>query len=240
MKSKNRVSKLATSAIVSAVLGAVMGSLLTTFTDIAVKKIPIDPLYIVMFFAVLVTTLSFLILFRVETVDEYRYEIMKDLVNGFISIEKESISEFAIDLVKKASFIRVVGTARQDVIVTESQHAGRRYLKSLEALMNKKFTHETEKRSYFRVIPRPSKAPLEDHIRICAENSKKTGNDFKYKEVQPFAFYLSYQLFDHTDMLLIVDNKSHTGASDNALCFWTRNQLIIAAFISHFDVAWKE
>src|ERR1035438_8629698 len=100
MKDKNRFSKLLTSAIVSAILGAVMGSLLTTFTDFAVKKIPVNPLYLVMFFAVLVTILSFLILLRVETVDEYRYEMMKSVIDGFTAIEKESISDFAGGLVK--------------------------------------------------------------------------------------------------------------------------------------------
>lgn len=239
MKSKNRLSKLVTSAIVSAMLGAVMGSLLTTFTNMTIRKVPVDPLYIVIFFAALVTILSLMTLFRIETVDEYRYEVMKNLIDGFVSIEKESISEFATTLVKKASFVRVVGTARQDVIGSKKQRAGRRYLKCLETRLNRTISDESDKFSYLRVIPKAMKFPLAEHINICFKNSEKTGNDFVYKEVQPYAFYLSYQLFDDTDMLLIVDNESHTGASDNALCLWTRNEAIISAFIKHFDDAWQ-
>lgn len=240
MKSKNRISKLVTSAIVSAALGVVMGSLLTTFTDMAIKKLPIDPLYVVMFFAALVTVLSFMILFRVETVDEYRYEVMKNMIDGFVTIDKESISDFATNLVKKASFVRVVGTARQDVIGSKNQRAGRRYLKCLETRLNRQVRDESEKFTYLRVIPRALKPALAEHIGKCTGNSKKTGNEFVCMEVQRFAFYLSYQLFDDTDMLLIVDNEAHTGASDNALCLWTRNETMIGAFIKHFDDAWKE
>lgn len=239
MKSKNRMSKLVMSAIVSAVLGAVMGSLLTIFTDMAVKKLPIDPLYMVIFFAALVTVLSFTILLRVETVDEYRYEVMKNMIDGFVTIERDSISDFATNLVKKSSFIRVVGTARQDVIGSKKQRAGIRYLKSLEIRLNRPFSDESEKFTYLRVIPGAPKPTLAEHIKVCVANAEKTGNVFSHKEVQLFAYYIAYQLFDDTDMLLIVDNEAHTGASDNVLCLWTRNEVMINAFIKHFDDAWK-
>lgn len=69
------------------------------------------------------------------------------------------------------------------------------------------------------------------------ENAKS--NEFVWNKVEPFAFYLAYQIFDDSDMLLIVDNESHSGASDNALCLWTRNEAIITAFTRHFDSAWR-
>jgi len=240
MKDKNRMSKLLASAIVSAVLGAVMGSLLTILTDRAVKGIPVDPLHIVMFFAVLVTALSFLILLRVETVDEYRYEMMKTVVDGFTGIERESISDFAAGLAKEASYVRVVGTARQDVIGRRDSRAGKKYLECLEGRLSRTFANESGRFNYLRVVPVAVKSVLADHINTCKGNAERTGNVFLSKEVQPFTFYLSYQLFDDTDMLLIVDNESHTGASDNALCLWTRNRSIIAAFIRHFDDAWRK
>lgn len=193
-----------------------------------------------MFFAALVTILSFMTLYRVETVDEYRYEVMKNIANGFINIERESISEFATILVERASFVRVVGTARQDVVGSRGQLSGRRYLKCLERKLNRRCRGESDKFSYLRVVPKALKSPLEEHIRVCEVNSKKTGNVFSWKEVRPFAFYLSYQVFDDTDMLLIVDNELHTGDSDNSLCFWTRNPAVIGAFIAHFDNAWHK
>ena len=240
MKDKNRISKLVGSAIVSGVLGAVMGSLLTTFTDMAVKGLPINPLFVVIFFAALVTALCAMILFRVETVDEYRYEMMKNVIDGFVSIERNWISEFATGLVEKSKFVRVIGTARQDVVSSESQRAGRAYLKCLEGRVNRKWTDECNKFTYLRVVPKVLKSHLSEHISTCKQNSEKTGNVFAWKEVPPFAFYISYQIFDDTDMLLIVDNVLHTGAIDNALCFWTRNKTIINAFTKHFDHAWSE
>ena len=239
MKDKNRISKLIVNAIISVILGAVIGSLGTTFAKLTVENLPINPVYIVLFFAALVTVLAFMILSRIETIEEYRYEIMKDLVDGFIKVDKDSISDFATSLVKKSSFVRVVGTARQDVLTSKIQEAGKKYLKSLEEKLNKECQSESDGFTYYRVVPKTLKLPLEKHIEVCMENADKTGNKFDFKEIESFDFYISYQVFDDTDLLLIVDNRSHTGQSDNALCLWTRNKEIIRTFINRFDNAWN-
>lgn len=238
MKDKNRISKLITNAIVCAILGALIGSLVTMFAQLTVEKLPIDPVHIVLFFTALVTVLTFTILFRIETIEEYRYEIMKDLVDGFIKIDKDSISDFATSLVKKSSFVRVVGTARQDVLARKTQEAGKKYLKSLEEKLNRKCQNESDGFTYYRVVPKTLKLPLEKHIEVCMENACRTDNTFDFKEIESFDFYISYQVFDDTNLLLIVDNRSHTGQSDNDLCLWTRNKEIIKTFINRFDNAW--
>jgi hypothetical protein len=239
MKNKNRISKLLVNAIISAILGAVIGSLVTIFAQLTVEKLPIDPIYIVLFFAALVTVLAIMILFKIETIEEYRYEIMNDLVDGFIKIEKGSISDFATSLVKKSSFVRVVGTARQDVLNSKNRVEATKYLKSLEEKLKKKSQSENDGFTYYRVVPKAIKIPLEEHIKVCMKNAEKTGNTFDFKEVESFDFYISYQIFDDSDLLLIADNKSHTGKSDNALCLWTRNKEIIRTFIYRFDNAWN-
>lgn len=239
MKDKNRISKLIGNAIVIAILGAVMGSLVTIFAKLTVEKLPVEPVYIVLFFAALVTVLSLMILFRIETIEEYRYEIMKDLIDGFIKVDKDSISDFATSLVKKSSYVRVVGTARQDVLTDKTKEASRKYLKSLEEKLNKSPTSEGKIFTYYRVVPIKSKPALEKHLEVCMENAQKTGNEFDFKEIGTFFFYVSYQVFDDTDLLIIVDNKSYTGQSDNALCLWTRNKEIIRTFTNRFDDAWK-
>jgi hypothetical protein len=239
MKDKNRISKLINNAIISALLGAVMGSLLTMFGDLTIKKLPIDPVYVVLFFALLVTVLAVMILFKIETIDEYRYEIMEGFVDGFIKIDNVSTSEFATSLVNKSLVVRVVGTARQDVVAGKLQLAGQIYLKSLEERLNTKCKSQSTKFIYYRVVPKSLKHPLEAHIEVCMENAGKTGNIFDFKEIESLDFHISYQVFDDTDLLLIVDNRLHTGESDNALCLWTRNKEIIKIFINRFDSAWK-
>jgi len=239
IKNKNRLAKLIANTIISAILGAVMGSLLTMFTDLTIKKLPIDPVYVVLFFALLVTVLVVMILFRIETIEEYRYEIMDDFVNGFIKIDKDSISAFATSLVSHSAVVRVVGTARQDVVAGKLQQTGQTYLKSLEDRLKTKNKNESDKFAYYRVVPKSLKRPLEKHIEECMENASVTGNTFDFKEIESLDFHISYQVFDDTDLLLIVDNRLHTGESDNALCLWTRNKEIINIFINRFDSAWK-
>ena len=240
MKDKNRISKLIVNAIISAVLGAVIGSLVTTFAQLTVENLPINPIYIVLFFAALVTVLTVMILFRIETIEEYRHEIMKDLVDGFIKVDKDTISDFATSLVKKSSFVRVVGTARQDILNNKTKEAGKKYLMSLEEKLNTECKNESDGFTYYRVVPKAIKIPLEKHIVVCMENAEKTGNTFDFKEIESFDFFISYQVFDDTDLLLIVDNRAHTGQRDNALCLWTLNKEIISTFINRFDNAWAE
>lgn len=217
-----------------------MGALLTTFTDMTIKNVPLDPLYVVVFFAVLVTTLSFMILFRIETVDEFRYEVISSMNEGFVSIESESISGFSISLVKKASFVRTVGTARQDVLEQKSERTARGYLKSFETKLNSHPKDGTQKFNYLRVLPKKANHKMSEHIKQCIKNAEKTGNVFNYKQANEFEFYISFTLFDNTDMLLILDNEKHSGDRDNVLCLWSRDQQTITAFINHFDAAWKQ
>ena len=236
IKDKNKTSIL----LVSAIISAIVGSIITMFLQWSIEKIPIKPINIVLLSAVIVIVLSVLILRRIETIEEYRNEIMKDLVDGFIKIDKNTISDFATSLVKKSSFVRVVGTARQDVLTIKTKKAAKEYLLSLEEKLNTECPTDSDGFSYYRVVPKTIKPLLEQHIKVCAGNAAKTCNKFGYKEIDNFNFYISYQIFDDTDLLIIIDNREHDGESDNALCLWSRNKQIINVFINRFDDAWKQ
>jgi len=240
MKDKNRLSKIITSAIISAILGALFGSLVTLLTDLAIKQLPIDPIYLVLCVSLLVTILVFMILHRIETIEEFRYDAIKYIANGFINIEQSAISDFAVSLVKKSHYIRVVGTARQDVLDSKIQGSARNYLKSLENMLNKKCISPTDAFTYYRVVPKELKQTFAEHITNCTSKATANSNRFEVKELENNNFFISYQTFDDTDLLIIVDNKAHTGRNDNALCLWTQNKEIVNTFIKRFDDSWNE
>lgn len=235
---KKKIVNLIKNSIVSAVFGTLFGILITSVVQSIYDKIPFDPIWIVVVCSLMITCLVFLIVFRIDTIKEYNDHIISDVVDSFVTIDKEQISSFATSMVKKASFIRVLGTARQDVVDSVHNDATT-YLSALEKRMSSKPSDESKIFKYFRVVPTTAKSSLSQHIKICNENAQKTGNIFSICEIPSFDFYISYQIFDNNDLLLIVDNKSHDKKQDNALCLWTRNKKIIDVFIKRFDDAWK-
>lgn len=240
MKNKNRVSKVITGVIVSSVFSAAVGFALSSILDFTIKGIPISPVYFVLVFSMMATLLTFLILLRTETVEEYRYEVTQLLGDGFIRIYKDSISEFATTLVKRSKYIRVVGTARQDVISSRSMKGAQEYLRALEKRLAKPCDDTANRFTYLRVIPREVTGEMQQHVDKCEGLAKSKGHKFQCKSDMHFPFYVSFQTFDDTDLLIILDNMGTDKKHDNEICLWTRNKKIINVFIKRFDNGWYE
>lgn len=238
MPMKKELIKLLKDSIVSAIFGTLFGLLISSLVQSLYNKIPFDPIWIIIVCSLMVTCLVFLVLLRIDKIKDYNDHVIADIVDGFITIDKDQISSFATSLVKKAKFIRVLGTARQDV-VDSSHNDASSYLSALEKRLTIKPKDESKIFSYYRVIPTVAKGPLTKHISTCRENAKKTGNAFEICEVPSYDFYIAYQIFDNNNLLLIVDNEEHDKKRDNALCLWTRNKKIIEVFIKRFDDAWR-
>lgn len=239
MKDKNRLIKILSSALLLALFGAVIGYAFNKVVDNIIGNIPIDITVITFIFGLLAVLLTALILIRVETVEEYRYDVTKILGDGFIRIYNDSISEFAIPLVNRSKFIRVVGIARQDVIENKSMKGAQDYLRALENKMAKPCNNAATAYTYLRVLPKCPTQTMTEHINKCSQLAKQKGNLFEHK-ISENPFYVSFQIFDDTDLLLILDNKGHNNKHDNALCLWTRNKDIINIFIKRFDNGWEE
>jgi hypothetical protein len=240
MKDKNRISKIITGIVVSSVFSALIGFVLSDIFNLRIKKIPIEPVYLVLLFGIIAILLTTIILLRIETVDEYRNEVTKILGDGFIRIYKDSISEFAITLVNRSKYVRVVGTARQDVLKNRSMKGAQDYLRSLEKRLERPSSDTSNAFTYLRVVPRPPNQELEEHLEKCQVLAGSKGHKFEYKTILHFHFYISFQIFDNTDLLVILDNKGYDKKHDNALCLWSRNKEIIDVFINRFDNAWED
>ena len=181
-----------------------------------------------------------IILLRTETVEEYRYEVTKILGDGFIRIYRDSISEFATTLVNRSKYVRVVGTARQDVVASTSLKGARDYLNALEKKLGADCSDQANAFTYLRVVPRPPSDKMLQHIANCTSAATDKCHRFEAKTNLHFPFYVSFQIFDNTDLLIILDNKGYDRKHDNALCLWSRNKEIIEIFIKRFDDAWED
>lgn len=246
MKSKDRISKVLKSSIFSAILGATMGLLISELVKFPIDKIESNPTYmtiffvgITIFFGVLITVLVLKIMIKIESVEEYRHEVIKSMQHGFIPIEETIISSFATSLVTKSSIVRTLGTARQDVLEVSYEKGARAYLKAFETRTSGR-AREDGKFTYLRILPKKPNHKMMIHLNQCKENANRSGNEFDFKVIDESKACISYTIFDDTDLLLILDNEKHSGSSDNVLCLWTRDKKVISPFIKHFDDAWKK
>jgi hypothetical protein len=238
MKDKNRTSKVFAGIIVSSLLSALIGYVLSDILKATINQIPVNPIYLILVFSLLSVLLIAIILFRMETVDEYRYDVTKLLGDGFVRIYKDSISDFAISLVSRSKYVRVVGTARQEVVGSKTVKNASGYLSALEKKLAKKSANSLDVFTYLRVVPVAPNKNMVRHIDICNDLALKNGHKFEAIVNLNFPFYISYQVFDDTDILIILDNKGCDKKRDNALCLWSRNKEIIDIFIRRFDDAW--
>ncbi len=238
-KPRNKIKKTVVNSIVSAIIGAIAGLVLSFFIENITLVINTIPIWAALVTIIFLFSCMVFLYYRIENHAEFREEEMEHMSNPLIKINADVISDFASSLVKKSSYIRVVGSAKQDILEDEYRlAASKRYLSNLESMLSKDRSFQ-----YYRVIPKKCNSELLKHIEKCISNStihKKTS--FQYIESDiPFDFYISYQIFDQSDILIIVDNPTSKDPNkdDNVLCFWTRDEETIEAFTKRFDSAWS-
>ncbi len=237
-KARNKISKIVANTIVSAIIGAIIGLVISLLVENFTGFMEFIPNWAILVVAIFLFSCMAFLYYRIENHAEFREEEMEHMSNPLIKINPDVISDFALSLVKKSSYIRVVGSAKQDVLEDEFKLAASiRYLTNLEKMLTKDRNFQ-----YYRVIPKKCNEQLKNHINKCISNSQiNKKSTFQYIESDtPFDFYVSYQIFDQSDILIIVDNPTakDPNKDDNVLCFWTRDEETIKAFSKRFDSAW--
>jgi hypothetical protein len=155
MKDKNRLVKLIGSGLLVTLLGIVLGFLFNKVFEKGLGNISVEvAVYVSLLFCVTAVILTAIILYKTETIEEYRYEVTKILGDGFIRIYQDSISEFATTLVNRSKYVRVVGTARQDMVASASLKSAKDYLLALENKLSKDCSDMANAFTYLRVVPR--------------------------------------------------------------------------------------
>lgn len=238
-----KTHKIINNTILSGVIGTIIGLVLTTLIENISDKTESIPNIWILIVCIFIITLLAYVFNRIESQEEYREQVMKNMSYPIVKIEADAISDFATSLVKKSKYVRVVGTARQDAIINAEKKASSiRYLQKLEDMLKQHYSSELGFQ-YYRVVPSICNDSLNHHIQECqniCKRNKKNMFGVKYSSVA-FDFGISYQIFDETDMLIIVDNPSKLDPKkdDNALCLWTKDPEIINVFVKRFDSAWE-
>jgi hypothetical protein len=144
-------------------------------------------------------------------------------------------SRFASECVKKAETIRVVGTARQDVI--NGENIANSYLKATEERFNSELPL-----IYRRITSSQITTPFKQHLSKLFEISKRQGtkNKFEVALAPNLDIAVSYMIFDEASVLIVVDNIHIANVIDNKAMLWSSDVEVVKAFMNHFDQAWDK
>jgi hypothetical protein len=156
--------------------------------------------------------------------------------SGFVTIlsDIDEGSRFAADRVKEARVVRVVGTARQDVVGTAGTAAADAYLKATET----RFA-SGQPLVYMRITSPRLTARFKQHLIQLFDFSRSTTAvkfEVAISELDPA---VSYMVFDENGVLLVVDNTILGPVRDNQLMLWSAEPDVVRAFKNHFDQAWS-
>ncbi|MGC2234946.1 MAG: nucleotide-binding protein [Pyrinomonadaceae bacterium] len=143
-------------------------------------------------------------------------------------------SLFAAECVKKASTIRVIGTARQDVAGSDENADG--YLKATEDRFK-----SGDKLTYMRITSSRITAPFKKHLSQLFELSKPNASIRFEIAIDPsnLDVAVSYMVFDEAGVLMAIDNNFMGNRHrDNQLFLWSSDTQVVKAFKEHFDDVW--
>ena len=148
------------------------------------------------------------------------------------TITASEISKIAADLVADSRTIRVIGTARQDIVATDE--VAMNYLRATERRV------KAQPKLYYRRITSTDLQPrFHAHLEgLLKTNGSGPGHDIQIALVGDLECSISYQIFDDTHAMIIVDAPTVPGVRDNILAFLIEEGSMVAALIAHFDNAW--
>lgn len=212
-------------ALVSAVLGVIVAAWLSSRESAA-------PTWILFLTLVMIVALIAMLVSKTNALSEQLRDIRLEGLSNVRTIAASEISQLAAELVATAHTIRVVGTARQDIISTDE--TARKYLEATERRL------KTDRRLYYRRITSSDLRPsFASHLgRVLTLARKSDIHDVQVAIAESLDYAISYQIFDDTTALLIVDAPTVPGVRDNVLAFLIKEGSMVAALIAHFDNAW--
>jgi len=142
-------------------------------------------------------------------------------------------SKYAAERVGSAKLVRIVGTARQDVLTEVS--AASDYLRATEGRVA-----SGQPFSYLRITSSGLSASFRSHLLTLLQAAKgKVGVRVEVALEERMDASVSYMIFDDLELLLIVDNTVYGSVRDNRLMIWSRDVDVVKAFSDHFDHAWS-
>jgi hypothetical protein len=221
---------LAASDLILAVLSAVFGVIVATWFAHQRSASPTWLLFIVLCAIVCLIALLVTKMNEVKGIIEQTVPVGTSKVRIIPAAE---ISKTAVGLVGVAKTIRVIGTARQDIV--GSDEAARSYLMATEQRARRQ-----PKLFYRRITSGQLASGFQSHLeRMLRANGEKMGHDIQIALVDHIECAISYQIFDDTHGLLIIDAPTVPGVRDNASAVLIEETSIVAALTAHFDHAWS-
>lgn len=162
-------------------------------------------------------------------------DIIRPVLKSHIDIifEPNVGSIYAARRVSSSSLVRVVGTARQEVL--HSVPEAMTYLRTTEdrAKLIDKFT-------YLRITSNTLVREFRDHL--CNMVDISSNNIFSTVEIaieNQLDVSISYTIFDLKEVLLVIDNTVFGNTRDNRLMVSIKEEHIVRSFADHFDHAWS-
>jgi hypothetical protein len=155
------------------------------------------------------------------------------VAEAIIIVSANDGSSYAASRIRSAKLVRIVGTARQDVIEEVAEAAG--YLHATEERVNSNTPF-----SYLRITSATLSSPFRQHLfRLLQAPKTKPGIRIEIAVEERMDASISYMIFDNDELLLIIDNTIFGSVRDNRLMVWCGENDIVKAFADHFDHAWN-
>ena len=220
--------------ILTALFGALLGSIITFVSrNSSLSNLPVSESWIVLLLLVFSIVLYGLFYNKLSKIDE-EIEMLVQRSNAKLKyIPVSEISQLATNLTKNAGIIRVIGTARQDVVESKNVTEALKYLDETE----KRFS-DSNHIIYRRITSKKIKIRFAQHLLALLESSKNKSYDFRIKFIDNILPCISYQIFDDEYVIVIVDNQKIEGVADHCLALFSNDLSVVEPFVSHFDRAW--
>ncbi len=234
---KKRYDFIWKEGIITTIMGAILGVIVAYFTDnLGVSTSSINIKWIILLFLLTLTLLLLSLIFiRINTIKEDQIKLLTDTFYGFRVVDGD-ISEFAIEKLRKCSITRIVGTARQELLRSVNGKYAKKYLDIIEKKLRGNKYFVCKRVTSYTITSEVFK----EHLKKCIDITDNNKNLFEVIYVNQFDFNISYQIFDDTGLLLIVDNLTNRGYLDNSIGLWTENKEIIQLLINRFDYGWEK
>ena len=158
MKNVNNLKK----AIINPLMLTLYGALLGVFIFYIIKplsQLPINPSWLILLLLVLVIIFVSLILVKLQEMDKTIQKCEANDERIFKILNANDASLVAAHNIEKASIVRVIGTARQDIINTQNVKEADKYLASTE----KRFLRKKHL-IYRRITSSKLRTPFREHL----------------------------------------------------------------------------
>jgi hypothetical protein len=227
----HQVRSIAGSDLILALVSAVLGVIIATW--FGSNRNGVAPSWLL--FAVLCVIVA-LIALLVTKMNEVKQAIDRASPKGLSNVRVISVPEvstIAANLMPSAKVIRIIGTARQDVVATDK--VAMSYLRATERRVKMR-----PKLYYRRITSTKLQPAFRSHLERILTAAATSGHDIQIALIGDFECSISYQIFDESHALLVVDSPTIPGVRDNNLAFLIEERSMVAALISHFDNAWVQ